>query len=84
LTGLTTSVDDQRFTGVPTTFAAGCFLIANACLKYLPLKYFSPVLFLFFGAFALLMISGFTYSKYGPLTKLLYLLLPLSIIVIWL
>ncbi|MCR8844555.1 CDP-alcohol phosphatidyltransferase family protein [Paenibacillus sp. SC116] len=74
------------FKGIPTTVCASWFLITFALLHIskLNLDIKLIILCLFFLLTAIFMVSAIPYPKNGFATKLLYVLVPGSVILVWL
>ena len=77
-------IDGKKyFSGVPTTIAASWFLITLSLLQTVIKFDFHYILFLFFTAFAVLMVFPLNCNKNGFFVKSLYLLIPLAVIILW-
>lgn len=77
-------IDGKKyFSGVPTTIAASWFLITASLLQTIIKFDFHYILFLFFTAFAVLMVFPLNCNKNGFFVKSLYLLIPLAVIILW-
>jgi CDP-diacylglycerol--serine O-phosphatidyltransferase len=81
--GMEESDGKKFFSGIPTTMAAGWFLIiASLCLTYG--KAFAPWMYgAFFIVAAVLMVSPLRIDKNGWLVKSLFLLIPCTVAILW-
>lgn len=83
LTGMEKVDGKQYFSGVPTAVAACWFVIIFSLCRTQPginFYYWMPA---FFIIAAILMVSSLKYNKNGFITKLLYPLMPLAIVILW-
>ena len=77
-------VDGKKyFSGIPTTLSASWFLIAVSVMQIIPMLDFKIIFYLFFIGLSILMVSPIRCNKNGLLVKSLYLLIPVSLILLW-
>ncbi|MBO8157202.1 MAG: CDP-alcohol phosphatidyltransferase family protein [Bacillaceae bacterium] len=82
IAGMSEIENKEYFIGIPTTICASWFVIISPFLTN-PGGFQAPFFYLFFTASGITMISSIKYNKNGIWTKMLYVLLPLSLILLW-
>lgn len=83
ISGVNEEENKTYFIGIPTTICASWFIVLSQ-LWLISFGSLSKVLFYFFFlTCSIAMVSGIRYNKNGIWTKLLYLLVPLSVVSIW-
>lgn len=71
------------FIGVPTTICASWFVVSLILRVHLEPRVWTMLMFPFFVLCAVGMVSSLRYKKNGRWTKVLYALVPLTILLIW-
>jgi len=83
LTGMNEISGKQYFSGLPTTVSASWFLIVVSLNKIIIKLDFYFVLLSFFVVFSILMVSPLKFNKNGLIIKVLYILIPVAVIILW-
>ncbi len=85
IAGLQETNGQACFIGVPTTVCAGWFIVVNALLEMVHMSTImdAAVMCCYFIVSASLMISSMSFAKNGVGIKLLYVLIPAALVILW-
>lgn len=84
VTGLSESAEGAWFAGQPTTDTAAWFLVLAVIVRFLPPAAATIVMLALFATGSVLMLSGLRYPKNGLPQRILTVLVPLSVLALWL